>query len=792
MSDEPLPPPPATPNAVTEPAIGDLGAAPAANGEQAPISGHSRSWSGPPPPPDTDTLLGTTLRQSYTVERIVGEGGMGRVYEAKHTRIRGKRFAVKVLHAEFLRQPEVRTRFHREAEAAALIDHPNVVGVYDVDETKDGRPYLVAEFLEGEELGDLLDKDGKLSVARTVRVARQVCRALAAAHARGVVHRDIKPENVFLTGAPQRPSVKVLDFGISRLEDKSARTLTKTGMVMGTPAYMSPEQARGERVDHRTDIYAVGAIMYRALTGRLPFEKDDPGATVIAVLTEEPTRPRVLDPQIPEPLELIIQQAMAKAPDERFQAMEELDEALAPYDLDDTTPEPASSLPAAAGSSPHAATGVRARVGTVAAKTTLGQQALAIRTARPMVVALLALAVATLLVGLVSAISAIIRLSRGGIGAEVTFTETLLVLVAVLCALTTPAVLLIRHVRKKHWDNTARVLALQQGLTGPIVVGVGTYGVTALLLRLSETALLGHAVGLAWPAWDILLFFVALLAAGAVVGTRWMEQRETAAGPAWDRMMSLGTGAVVLVLLLGGVLAIRGAQSLGTLSSAPPDEAAGGAAAVASTTPGGSAAITSRPSATPAPIKPSAPVALGMEQRKLVGQMRMQIGRGQMDKAVATLRQLLELTPRAAEDAELRTQIETLTIRALLLPNRPEGGQMLELLSSGMGTAGIDILYHMYTTRGGTVAAKEAAALLANPKIRARGTAQLRIAWDLRAAKKCEDKLALMDRAVREGDRRAVNELRIMSSCRRRSQGSCCLPNDKRVKQAIKTIEARL
>ena len=221
------------PNTATEPAIADLPGPGVGNDDKAPVSGHSRSWSGPPPPPDADTLLGTTLRQNYMVERIIGEGGMGRVYEARHTRIKGKRFAVKVLHAEFLRQPEVRTRFHREAEAAALIDHPNVVGVYDVDETKDGRPYLVAEFLEGEELGDMLDRVGKLSVSQTVRVVRQVCKALAAAHTHGVIHRDVKPENVFLAGSPGRSTVKVLDFGISRLEDKSARNLTKTGMVMG-------------------------------------------------------------------------------------------------------------------------------------------------------------------------------------------------------------------------------------------------------------------------------------------------------------------------------------------------------------------------------------------------------------------------------------------------------------------------------------------------------------------------------------------------------------------------------
>jgi hypothetical protein len=394
---------------------------------------------------------------------------------------------------------------------------------------------------------------------------------------------------------------------------------------------------------------------------------------------------------------------------------------------------------------------------------------------------------------LVSTISAIIRLSRGGITAEVTVTETALVLVAVLCALTTPAVLLMRHIRQRHWDNTARVLALQEDLSAPILVGVGTYGMAALLLRLSETALLGHAVGLAWPVWDILLFVVAVAAVGVVVATRRLEQRQTGAGPAWDRTMSIALGALVLVLLLVGFLAVRGEDSLGALSARPssPDASAGEGGASAATASGSPSESASASAALP-PIKPSAPVALGMEQQKLVAQMRKHVGRGQMDKAVATLRKLLELTPRAPEDSEVRGQIETLTIRAMLLPDRPEGGQMLELLSSGMGTAGVDILYRLYTTRGGTKAAKEAGRLLADDKVRARGTPALRIAWDLRAAKKCEAKLELMERAKREGDLRAAGELRLMSSCRRRSTGSCCLPNDKRVKNAIKTIEARM
>src|SRR5688572_12375913 len=168
-------------------------------------------------PADDDPLIGVTLADSYEIVREIGEGAMGRVYEARHTRLPTKRYAVKVLHEELAREPQVVTRFQREAEAASGLLHPNVVGVYDVNHTPDGRPYIVAEFLDGEELGDYLERIGKLPYGAAVHIVRQVCRALGAAHARGIVHRDVKPENVYLTGEPSAPIIKVLDFGISKV-----------------------------------------------------------------------------------------------------------------------------------------------------------------------------------------------------------------------------------------------------------------------------------------------------------------------------------------------------------------------------------------------------------------------------------------------------------------------------------------------------------------------------------------------------------------------------------------------
>src|SRR5688572_6680844 len=210
-------------------------------------------------PDDEDPMIGAVLGGSYEVIRMVGEGGMGRVYEARHQRLPSKRFAVKMLHPDLARQPEVMTRFQREAEASSVLTHPNVVEVFDVSSSSDGRPYIVAELLQGEEMGNHLERVHKMPVTAAAHVVRQICAALGAAHAAGIVHRDVKPENVFLSG--DGTQVKVLDFGISKVGDNKDG-LTKTGTVMGTPDYMAPEQARGDKVDARADIYAAGAILY--------------------------------------------------------------------------------------------------------------------------------------------------------------------------------------------------------------------------------------------------------------------------------------------------------------------------------------------------------------------------------------------------------------------------------------------------------------------------------------------------------------------------------------------------
>ncbi len=282
---------------------------------------------------EPDTLIGKTLHDTYRIHRLVGEGGMGRVYEAHHTRIVDKSFAVKVLRAELTRSPDVLARFQREAQAAATIHHPSVIGVHDFGHTPDGRPYLVADYLEGTELRALVERVGQLDVELAVHVARRVCEAVQAAHVHGVIHRDLKPENVFLVGPPDRPLVKVLDFGLSRFMDaRGGAPVTKAGVIMGTPSYMAPEQARGERGDHRVDVYGIGVLLYVALTARAPFSEETPQQTLLAVMNQEPDRPRLHNPGIPEALAAIIERAMARDPAARYPSAADLDAALAPFD----------------------------------------------------------------------------------------------------------------------------------------------------------------------------------------------------------------------------------------------------------------------------------------------------------------------------------------------------------------------------------------------------------------------------------------------------------------------------
>jgi len=280
-----------------------------------------------------DPLIGQTLDGRYKILRVIGEGGMGVVYEAEHVLIE-KRVAIKVLRDTFTSRPDVVERFRQEAKSASKIGHPNIVDVSDFGETLSGQSYIVMEMLSGEDLADLLARERVLSSARATRLVFQVARALHATHKKNIVHRDLKPENIYLIERDGATDiVKVVDFGVAKMSDvetPAGRRLTRTGMIFGTPEYMSPEQALGKPFDHRVDIYALGAIFYELLTGRVPFEGDN----FMEILAKHGHAPvptlREANPttQVSAELESIVMRTLCKDPDQRYQSMGELANAL--------------------------------------------------------------------------------------------------------------------------------------------------------------------------------------------------------------------------------------------------------------------------------------------------------------------------------------------------------------------------------------------------------------------------------------------------------------------------------
>jgi predicted Ser/Thr protein kinase len=302
---------------------------------------------GPAGAAPSDPYIGALLKDSYRIERLLGAGGMGAVYLAEHATLR-RRVAVKILAAEFAPRPELKQRFLREARAAAAIRDDHVVEIYDFGEAPDGAAFIAMEYLEGEDLAALLDREGRLSWPRARDIAVQICQALQAAHDRGIVHRDVKPANCFCI---ERQRIKVLDFGIAKVRDPDAevgRELTRSGAIFGTPEYMSPEQARGEAHDHRVDIYALGVIVFRMLTGRLPFV----GSTFMGLLRqhmyEPPPRPADVTPgaAIPAGAEAVVLKALQKDPALRFGSMAEMAAALVAVDAGRVPEVTAELLPA--------------------------------------------------------------------------------------------------------------------------------------------------------------------------------------------------------------------------------------------------------------------------------------------------------------------------------------------------------------------------------------------------------------------------------------------------------------
>ena len=469
-----------------------------------------------------DPLLGVLLGETYQIVRTIGEGGMGRVYEARHLRLKERRFAVKALHADLAKNPEMAARFLREASIASSIKHPNVVDVFDVHHLADGTPYLVGEYLDGEELADYVTKRGPFEPRLAAKVGRQVCQALAAAHERGVTHRDMKPENIFVlassiaevdSGSARTLEVKVIDFGISKAGTSDA--LTRTGVIMGTPSYMSPEQARGQQVDSRADIYALGACLYFMVTGRRPFEGDDPTSTLALVLSRDPVRLREIDPRIPEALELVIQHAMAKEAEDRYPSMLELDRALAgflgPSGSATGSNRALPSSHAMDGSTAidvaHAMLGVHERAATAAPTDA--------RTARPTIILASGALGGWLFGATVTALAGLVRVLHDG---EITLTESLLLVIGCIVAAATPAALYVMHLQRMVWPNSVRAMQLASDLKRTSVAALVGYGSLSLVGRVMHTVIARSSHGLASGVWDIALLALSVTVAVSIGG----------------------------------------------------------------------------------------------------------------------------------------------------------------------------------------------------------------------------------------------------------------------------------
>ena len=718
-----------------------------------------------------DDLLGQVIGGTYRIVRVIGEGGTGRVYEAHHTRIPSKRFAIKVLHPEFLRHPEAWVRFQREAEAAGSIDHPNVVDVYDVNRTKDGRPYVVFAYLEGIELGELLESRGALPPRLAASIVQEVCRGLAAAHERGVVHRDIKPQNIWLMGDLEAPTVKILDFGLSRLADE-ATSVTKTGVLLGTPVYMSPEQARGERADSLADIYGAGTILYATLTGRPPFEEENVQRTLIAVMSAEPPRPRSVVATIPEGLEMVVQRAMAKEPEDRYPNALSLERALDRYASPPTSIRP----PAASFALIPAANEDQA--------------------SRSMLVVYLLASFVFVLALLASALVGVISLT-GGLSAR----ELALALLALLGTVLTPAYLALRHVRANVWDNGVKVQELRRRLRKVVVTGAAAYGLTALTLRIIDTLVArfvpeGPLGAIGGPGWVPLNTAYALVALVGVVVAWTMDRRVMAERHGWRLLL------VALVVLVGGFVVYGSvrlrAQSLATAHLETRLTQMEGLR-------GADAAALARESARVGPDELASAVAHGREALEKMREayprdpavlQALALAQGRRPEsygeAMTTVASLFELDDEYTQDRALRVLVS----KAAQYPDSREPA--LALLVTSMGSGGLDLLYDLMN-RSKSLRPK-ILTMFESAEIRERFSPALAIAYDLRVAPDCASRLPLLDRAARLGDERTIAVLaplseRTKTGCGRWKNMPCKAPCEAQAKEfqgVVRQIQERL
>src|SRR5262244_1308146 len=293
-----------------------------------------------------EPLIGRTISHYRILEKL-GEGGMGVVYLAEDTLL-GRHVAIKTLHSRTGQDPQFRARFLREARAVSTLSHPHIATIYDYGETDEGEPYIVMELIKGETLGILMLTE-KLTISRTIDIIKQVAEALAEAHHHGIIHRDIKPTNVAIN---QRGHVKVLDFGLAKqmtmgnaaTTDPEQQTLlvanTREGVIVGTPLYLSPEQASGDEVDARSDLFSLGGLLYECIAGKPPFFGKSPADICAKVLRDDPPPPSTLNRDVSKELDRITLKSLAKDPTARYQTADEMIAALESVQADlltDTT-----------------------------------------------------------------------------------------------------------------------------------------------------------------------------------------------------------------------------------------------------------------------------------------------------------------------------------------------------------------------------------------------------------------------------------------------------------------------
>ncbi len=307
----------------------------------------SPSMSGGDAPGQASSLVGTQVGGKYEVLDVLGKGGMGKVYAGRHIEI-GRKVAIKVLDRDFRKNEAVYLRFKQEARLAATLSHSNICSVYDFGELADGTPYLVMDLLEGKTLGEIRVEQKRIRWQRAVNICAQLCDGLSHAHSKHVLHRDLKPSNIVIQNEGTGEQAKIVDFGIAKSLQEDAPALTATHESIGTPYYMSPEQCKSKKVDHRSDIYSLGCLMYEILTGQPPFSGDTLQIMFAHVATEpEPLNKVVLEADIPAHLESAILKAIRKNPDERFQTADEMKQDILSFASGEANAvvEPVPSVP---------------------------------------------------------------------------------------------------------------------------------------------------------------------------------------------------------------------------------------------------------------------------------------------------------------------------------------------------------------------------------------------------------------------------------------------------------------